>query len=120
MAATRSRTMEWVYLALAVVGYLVPDTLMLRESIRTGNILFWTDPARTTRELFANGTSTTFALDLFGTVIVALIWMTSEARRIGIRQVWRVWALTLILGLAGTLPLFLFVRERRLADTATA
>jgi hypothetical protein len=111
-----SRKMERVYLSLAVVGYLVPNTLTLIESVQTGNILFWADPARTTSELFSNRTSAAFALDLFGAAVVALIWMTQEARRVGIRGVWRFWALTLLFGVAGTLPLFLYLRERRLGS----
>lgn len=106
--------MERVYLGLAIVGFLIPNTLALIESVQTGNILFWTDPARTTSELFSNRTSSAFALDLFGAAIVALIWMTQEAHRVGIGRVWRFWALTLLFGVAGTLPLFLYLRERRL------
>jgi hypothetical protein len=45
--------------------------------------------------------------------------MTHEAGRVGIRQVWRFWVLTLLFGLGGTLPLFLYFRERRLAATQT-
>ena len=105
--------MQRVYLALAVLGYLVPNTLTLIESVETGNILFWADPARTTAELFVNRTSGAFALDLLLAALVALIWMTQEARRLEMRQVWRYWVLTLLFGLAGTLPLFLYFRERR-------
>ena len=103
-----------LYLPLAIVGFAVPGALMIMESVQTGNILFWTDPARTTQELFANRTSTTFALDLFGVVTVALLWITHEAARIGVRNVWRFWVIALLFGIAGTLPLFLWERERRL------
>jgi hypothetical protein len=106
--------MARAYLGLAVVGFLVPNTFTLIESVETGNILFWADPARTTSELFVNRTSTAFALDLMATVVVTLIWMTREAARVGIGRVWRFWVLTLLLGLGGTLPLFLYFRERRL------
>jgi Terpene cyclase DEP1 len=103
-----------LYLILAVVGFVVPNTVTLIESVQTGNILFWTDPARTTSELFVNRTSTAFALDLFATALVALIWMTREAARVGIERVWRFWVLTLLFGLGGTFPLFLYYRERQL------
>jgi hypothetical protein len=106
--------MAVVYLVLSVIGYLVPGVLMIRESLATGNILFWTQPSRTTAELFANATSTTFALDLAGVVVVALIWMTVEARRLGMRRIWAYWVLAFLFGLAGTLPLFLSSRERRI------
>jgi hypothetical protein len=110
--------MQRVYLVLAVLGYLVPGALMVQESLRTGNILFWTDPARTTAGLFANPVSTTFALDLLGVVVVAFVWMAHEARRVGIGRVWPFWMLTLLFGLAGTLPLYLYMRERRLPEAA--
>jgi hypothetical protein len=41
--------------------------------------------------------------------------MTHEAARVGIAKVWRFWVLALLFGLGGVLPLFLYVRERRLA-----
>jgi uncharacterized protein DUF2834 len=107
--------MERVYLVLAVVGFFVPNTVTLIESVETGNILFWTQPARTLSELFVNRTSTAFALDLVAAAVVALVWMTHEAARVGIGKVWRFWVLTLLFGLGGTLPLFLYFRERRLA-----
>src|SRR3954464_2572504 len=107
--------MERLYLILAVVGFVVPNTVTLIESVQTGNILFWADPGRTTTELFVNRTSTAFALDLLATAVVALIWMTREAARVGIERVWRFWVVTLLFGLGGIFPLFLYVRERRLA-----
>jgi hypothetical protein len=112
---TRGVRMEHVYLVLAVVGYILPGVPMVMESVQTGNIGFWTQPNRTLSELFVNRTSTAFALDLLGTVVVALLWMTVESRRLGMRAVWVFWLLTSTLGLAGTLPLFLALRERALA-----
>ena len=112
--------MKKLYAALSAVGYAVPGWPMLRETVETGNILFWTQPARTTAELFANRTSGAFALDLLCVVTVALIWMTVEAKRLGLRRVWLYWALTLTFGLGGTLPLFLYVREGRERDEGRA
>jgi hypothetical protein len=105
-----------LYLVLAVVGYLAPGIPTLLESVQAGNILFWTNPVRTMTELFVNRTTTAFALDLFATALVAGIWMFYEARRVGMRNVWRYWVLTLLFGLGGTLPLFLWSRERLLAS----
>lgn len=119
MPPLSSRAMARVYLALAVVGYVATGIPSLIESARSGNILFWTDPQRTTTQLFANLTSTAFATDLLVVVLVALIWMTREARRLAIGRIWLYWVLTFVFGLGGTLPLFLAVRERRLGDTAT-
>jgi hypothetical protein len=60
------------------------------------------------------------ALDLSTVVLVALVWMTREARRIGVGRVWVYWALTLLFGVGGTLPLFLYARERRLRPSDDA
>ena len=114
MAPSSSRTMQRVYLVLALVGYAVAVTPMLIESARSGNILFWTKPQLTISELFANLTTTSFPLDVMFAVVVFLIWITREARRVRIPNVWAFWVLTLLFGLAGTLPLFLYFRERRL------
>ena len=114
MASPASRSLAPVYLALAVLGYAIPAVPTLMESVRSGNWLFWLDPRRTMSELFANLTSTAFALDLLVAVVVALLWMTVEAGRIGLRRRWTFWILTFLLGLGGTLPLFLYFRERRL------
>jgi hypothetical protein len=111
---TRGMRMEYVYYGLAVIGFVLPGVPMVMESVQTGNIGFWTQPDRTTAELFINRTSTAFALDLLATVLVALVWMTHESRRIGMRAVWRFWLLAATLGLGGTLPLFLGLRERAL------
>ena len=120
MAPLNGVTMQRIYLGLSVVGYLAPGIPMLTESARSGNWLFWLNPQLTTSQLFANLTSTAFALDLFAVVVTALIWMTREARRIGIGRVWRFWVLTLLFGLGGTLPLFLYFRERRLGASGIA
>ena len=120
MTPLNSIVMQRVYLGLAVVGYLAPGIPMLVESARSGNWLFWLDPRLTTSQLFANLTSTAFALDLLAVVVTALIWMTREAGRVGIGGVWRFWVLTLLFGLGGTLPLFLSLRERRLSGSGSA
>jgi len=78
--------MKRVYLALAAIGYLAPGVPMVLESARSGNLLFWADPQRTISQLFANLTSTAFALDLAAAVLVALVWMTHEARPCRDRQ----------------------------------
>lgn len=114
MAPSSSKSMQQAYLALAVIGYIATGVPMLTESARTGNLLFWTKPQLTIDGLFGNLTSTAFTLDLMVVVVVTLVWMTREARRVRVPNVWAFWVLTLLFGLGGTLPLFLYFRERRL------
>jgi hypothetical protein len=118
--ANQSRTLQTVYLVLSVIGFLLPGVPTIAESVETGNILFWTQPTRTTAELFINRTSSAFALDLVATVITALVWMTIEARRIALAGMWRFYLLIALFGLGGTLPLFLWARERRMASMPAA
>ena len=121
MSHPRRAGLEVVYLLLAVLGFVLPGVPMLQESVATGNVLFWTQPARTIAELFATRTSTAFALDLFAAVIVAAVWIAVEARRLGLRGVWRFYVLLALFGLGGTLPLFLWYRERQMSkDDLTA
>jgi len=112
--AVSSATMSRIYLLLSALGYLVSVPPMILESIRSGNWLFWAQPQRTISELFANLTSTAFALDAMAVAVVMLVFITREARRMRIGRVWIYWVLTLLFGVSGTLPLFLAVRERRL------
>ena len=114
-----SRSREQLYLALSIAGFLLAGGYTLWQSVETGNWLFWTQPTRTLRELFANGTSTAFGIDLTLVVISAFVWMWHESRALSIPRVWRFWLLALLFGLAGPLPLFLYVRERRLQQLAT-
>jgi hypothetical protein len=115
MAATRSSSIAPVYLVLAVVGFLAPGIPMIMESVQTGNILFWADPARTTAELFATRTSAAFGLDALTAALAGCVLMVYESRRIGMAGAWRFIVITLLFGIGGTLPLFLWFRERALA-----
>ena len=106
--------MKRLYAALSVLGYIAANWFVLAVSIETGNILLWTRPLETMAGMFANRIATAFAIDLLFVALVACIWFYSEGRRLGMRRIWVYWVLTLAFGLAGTLPLFLFNRERRL------
>jgi len=100
-------TRRSVYLVLAVLGFavaLIPTTM---EAMRSGNILFWTQPSRTASELFTNLTSTAFALDAVFAAIVLCIWIVVESRRLRLPRPWIFVALIALFGLGGPFPLFL-------------
>jgi hypothetical protein len=106
--------MKKLYLACSIAGYLAANLLVLLESIENHNILLWTRPSETIAGLFANRISTIFAIDLFIAVLVFFIWSYAESKRVGMKKVWLYWVLTMLFGLADTLPLFLWVREKHL------
>ncbi len=103
--------MRTIYLGLAIIGYALTGFPMLLESFENKNWLLWTRPDETLSALFINRISTIFALDLLWVVGVFFIWCYVEGRRLGMRRLWRFPLLTLLFGLAGTLPLFLFYRQ---------
>ena len=108
-------TSKTLYLALAIVGFIAPTVLVFIESVETGNILLYTAPLATIEGMFANRISTIFMIDLLFTVMVFFIWTFLESRKHGIKRIGLVWLLTMLFGLAGGFPFFLYLRERSIA-----
>ena len=107
--------MKNLYLFLAIVGFITPSVLVFYESIETGNILFWLDPQATLNGMFGNRIAAAFVTDLLCVVLAALIWIIMESKKLGMKNSWVYVVLTLLFGLAGPLPLFLYQREKVLA-----
>lgn len=106
--------MKNLYLFLAIVGFITPNILVFNESVETGNILLWLDPTATINGMFGNRIAAAFILDLLCVVLVALIWIVIESKRLNMKNSWVYIILTLIFGLADPLPLFLYQREKAL------
>ena len=106
--------MKPLYAFLAVVGFIVPNILVFYESVETGNILLWLDPASTMNGMFGNRIAAAFVTDLLFVVLAALIWIVVESKKLGMKNSWVYIVLTLLFGLAGPLPLFLYQREKTL------
>lgn len=106
--------MKNVYLILCILGFIAPSILVFMESIETGNILLYTNPLATIEGMFANRISSIFMIDLLFVVMVFFIWSFGESRKKEIKNLYVVWLLTMLLGLAGGFPLFLYLREKAL------
>lgn len=104
--------MRTTYLLLSVIGFILPNVLVVIESVETGNILLYTDLTATFSAMFANRISTIFATDLLWAVVVFFCWSYVEGRSLGIKHTWITWIATMFFGLAGALPLFLYLREQ--------
>lgn len=100
------------YLVLAILGFIAPNVLVVIESVENKNILLWTNMAQTLEGMFANRIATIFMIDLLFAVLVFFIWTYTEKKRVGMNKVWLTWILTLLFGIAGGLPLFLYYREK--------
>ena len=104
--------MKPLYAFLAIVGFITPNILVIYESVETGNILLLLDPATTLNGMFGNRIAAAFVTDLLFVVLAALIWIIVESKRLGMKNSWVYVVLTLLFGLAGPLPLFLYKREK--------
>jgi len=104
--------MKTCYLILAILGFIAPSILVTIESIETGNILLYTRPLDTLRAMFANRISSIFMIDLLFTVGVFFVWSYFDSKKQHVRKFPLVWCLTMLLGLAGGFPLYLYFREK--------
>lgn len=102
-------TRAYVYLALCVVGTLVPGLAMVSWVMDHG-----VDISKLVEELFVNRVSAAFGLDVAISAIVLFVFITWEGKRIGLTNLWLPAAATVLGGVSCGFPLFLFLRERRL------
>ena len=105
------------YFLLAILGFIVPNIFVIQESIATGNILLWLDPIATFNGMFANRIASAFMTDLLFVVLVFFLWSYHEAQKYQIKNVWLIWLLTMLFGIAGAFPLFLYLREDKRSDS---
>ena len=103
--------MKKFYLVLAIIGFIAPNIFVLQESIASGNWFFWLDPMATIEGMFPNRIATAFMIDLLFVVLVFFIWSYVDSKRKGVKNLVWVWIATLLLGLAGAFPLYLYLRE---------
>ena len=103
--------MKKTYIVLTVIGTILPNIFVLLESVKSGNYLLYTHPIDTFNGMFANNISSAFVTDLLFIVILFLVWSFNEAKKYNIKYIGLVWIYTFAFGIAGGLPLFLYVRE---------
>ncbi|HEX4438537.1 MAG TPA: DUF2834 domain-containing protein [Thermoanaerobaculia bacterium] len=98
-----------VYLVLCVVGAIVPYAVFLPWLSAHG-----LDLRLLIREIFANRAAGSFAADVILSSVAFWVFVAIEGRRAGIPRLWLPIAANAIVGLSLGLPLFLYMRERRL------
>jgi hypothetical protein len=102
----RPRTL---YLILCVMGTLLPYSQLLpflREHSLDLPLFF--------EQLFANRVSGFFGLDVVVSSVVLWVLVAIEGRRAGMQHLWAPIAANFAVGVSLGLPLFLYLRERRL------
>ena len=104
--------MKQKYFILTIIGTILPNIFVTMEMMNSGNILLYSDPIATINGMFANFISSAFITDLLFIVILFLIWSFKEAKKYKMKGLVLIWLYTFALGIAGGLPLFLYLREK--------
>ena len=105
--------MRHFYLGLSVVGVLLPNAPFYHWLAEHG-----LDGRRFVSDLFANGVSSFFGLDVVLTALVVCGFVIVEGRRLGLRRLWMPIAAVCVVGVSLGLPLFLYQRQLRLDAAA--
>jgi uncharacterized protein DUF2834 len=98
-----------LYLGLCVLGILLPYQQFLPFLRQHGP-----DPALFMTQLFSTPVSGFFGMDVIVSSVVLWVFVFTEGRRLGIRNLWLPIVANLAAGVSLGLPLFLYQRERRL------
>ena len=102
-----------IYLVLCVLGTVLPCSqlfIFLRDHGLNLRLFF--------AQLFSTPVGGFFGLDVIVSSLVLWVLVFFEGRRLGIGQLWSPIAANLLVGVSLGLPLFLYLRERRLEQTA--
>jgi hypothetical protein len=98
--------LKTVYLVLCFVGLLLPYWQLVPWIEQNGvHLRFFM------QQLFANRVSGFFAIDVFASAVVLLVFMRTEGDRVPVPGRWFCVAALLLVGVSLALPLFLAMRE---------
>ena len=101
--------MQWFFLIAAMLGTILPLSFLFPFLLTHG-----LDVPLLFRQLFQNNVSAFFGMDVIVSAIVLWLFVASEGRRRGMKNLWVYMLCTLLVGVSLGLPLFLFFRERKL------
>ena len=107
--------LKHLYLMLALIGIVGPYYFLIAFLTAHG-----LDGKAFLQQLFGTQISTVFAVDLIVSSVVFVIYVRRESRRYSIKHWWLYLIALCAVGLSFALPLFLYVREDRLADKSSA
>ena len=105
----------WLYLALAIAGGVLPWLANLDYMRQYGSSF---DLGLFVQLANANPAAQSLSRDLLVGASAITIWMVVESRRLQMRHLWIVLLSSVTIAFAFAAPLFLFLRERRLAELA--
>jgi hypothetical protein len=101
--------MQWLYLIAAILGTILPLSQFIPFLATYGF-----DMPLFFRQLFQNHVSAFFGMDVIVSSLALWLFVFSEGRRRGMKNLWLYVVCNLAVGVSLALPLFLLFRERRL------
>ena len=101
--------MQWLFLGAAILGAILPLSYLVPFLATHGF-----DMPLFFRQLFQNDISAFFGTDVIVSALALSLFVFSEGRRRGMKNLWAYLLCTLLVGVSLGLPLFLFFRERKL------
>jgi hypothetical protein len=102
------------YLGLCLVGIVLPYWALVPWFMENGF-----DLRLFGQELFATRVGAFFGLDVLVSAIVLFLFVFAEGRRVMIPHLWMPILATLLVGVSLGFPLFLYLRQRKLDDSAS-
>ena len=111
------RSKEFVYGMLTILGVVLPWYFNIQFMQSTGSWTF--DVPAFVEAGYANAASSSLSVDLGVMTVTYLLWMFTEARRLGMKHTWLYFILTFLIAVACSFPLFLLMRERHLKAQAS-
>ncbi len=101
--------MQWLYLIAAILGTILPLSQFFLFLATYGF-----DMPSFFRQLFQNHVSASFGMDVIASSLALWLFVFSEGRRRGMKNLWLYVVCNLAIGVSLALPLFLFFREHPL------
>ena len=97
------------YLGLCIVGTILPYWQLVPWVMEHG-----LNPTLLCLELFSTRIGAFFGLDVVVSAVVLLLFVFVEGRRVAVPLLWAPVLATLLVGVSLGLPLFLYLRQRKL------
>jgi Terpene cyclase DEP1 len=108
-----SRTRQYIYAAMAIAGISLTWYFNIQFMLQQGGFSI----ADYTHAINVNPAASSISIDIFTAAFTFIFWSFFESRRLGMRHWWIYILLTFGIAMAFAFPLFLLMRERKIASS---